>query len=200
MTKSPSSLLIKFSKLISNFFNPLNSLIIYFIIYSAKNSTLRESALQFLPILAFTIIPISGFIFWKVKKKDYTDLDVSNRQQRKSLYFFIAGCILVYLAFIYLRYQEIDWVLFLLFVLLVTMQVSNYFIKSSMHTALNIFVAALLFAIEPIFGGIWLGISVLVGISRIILKRHTLAEVLSGSMIAGVISFIYLYTHIQISN
>ena len=200
MTKSPSPLLITLSKFISNFFNPLNSLVIYFIIYSLKNSTFEESIHHFLPILAITVIPISAFILWKVKKKQFTNIDVSDRHQRKSLYFFIAACILIYLAFIYVKYQEMDWILFFILILLITMQISNYFIKSSMHTALNVFVAALLFALDHRFGILWLGISVLVGISRIILKRHTLSEVLSGTIIASVVSFIYLYTHIQISS
>ena len=200
MLKSPSPTLIKVSKYLSEIFNPMNSLIIYFIVFSSANFSIDESVRQFLPLLLLTIIPISFWIIYHVKTKKYTDTDVSDRKQRKGFYFFIAASILTYLTFVYLRYERTDFVLIFLLILLIAMQISNYFIKSSMHTALNIFVAALLFAIEPIFGGIWLGISVLVGISRIILKRHTLAEVLSGSMIAGVISFIYLYTHIQISN
>ena len=80
------------------------------------------------------------------------------------------------------------------------MQVSNYFIKSSMHTAFNIFVAALFFSINPYIGLIWLGIAILVGFTRIILKRHTIGEVVAGAIIASFISFIYLYANIQYQN
>ncbi|WP_228455498.1 phosphatase PAP2 family protein [Chryseobacterium potabilaquae] len=66
-----------------------------------------------------------------------------------------------------------------------------------MHTAFNIFVAALFFSLNPQAGLIWLGIAVLVGITRIILKRHTVKEVFMGAGIAFVISFIYLYCNIQ---
>ncbi|HQD45325.1 MAG TPA: phosphatase PAP2 family protein, partial [Kaistella sp.] len=75
-----------------------------------------------------------------------------------------------------------------------------YFIKSSMHTAFNVFVAALFFAKSPVLGIFWLGIAVLVGITRIILKRHTVKEVFMGAIIAGVVSFIYLYANIVMSN
>lgn len=197
MTNSPSAAIIYLSKLISNFFNPLHSLVIYFIIYSLKNSSLEKSFQQFLPILLLTIVPISGFMYWKVRKKQYTDLDVSDRQQRKSLYFFISACISLYLVFFYYKNKEIDFVLFFLLFLLILMQISNYFIKSSMHTALNIFVATLLFVVDPIIGCVWFFIAVLTGLSRIILRRHTYKEVLSGALIAGVTSFIYLYTQIQ---
>lgn len=198
MPKTPSSAVLKVSKFISGFFNPMNSLVIYFIVFSTRNFTLAEAAKNFLPIFLITIVPISSWIIYKVRTKKYTNLDVSDRKQRKSLYFFIEGAMIVYLFFVYLKYERIDMVLLFLLILLIVMQISNYFIKSSMHTAINIFIAALFFTLSPIYGLIWIVLSILVGISRIILKRHTSAEVVSGAVIAGIVSFIYLYTHIQI--
>ncbi len=198
MPKTPSSAVLKVSKFISGFFNPMNSLVIYFIVFSTRNFTLAEATQNFLPIFLITIVPISSWIIYNVRTKKYTNLDVSDRKQRKSLYFFIEGAMIVYLFFVYLKYERIDMVLLFLLVLLIVMQISNYFIKSSMHTAINIFIAALFFTLSPLYGLIWLILSILVGISRIILKRHSPAEVLSGALIAGMVSFIYLYTHIQI--
>ncbi len=198
MPKTPSSAVLKVSKFISGFFNPMNSLVIYFIVFSTRNFTLAEATQNFLPIFLITIVPISSWIIYNVRTKKYTNLDVSDRKQRKSLYFFIEGAMIVYLFFVYLKYERIDMVLLFLLVLLIVMQISNYFIKSSMHTAINIFIAALFFTLSPLYGLIWLILSILVGISRIILKRHSPAEVVSGAVIAGMVSFIYLYTHIQI--
>lgn len=198
MPKTPSSAVLKVSNFISGFFNPMNSLVIYFIIFSTRNFTFAEAAQNFLPIFLITILPISSWIIYKVRTKKYTNLDVSDRKQRKSLYFFIEGAMIVYLFFVYLRYERIDMVLLFLLIVLIVMQISNYFIKSSMHTAFNIFVAALMFTLNPIYGLVWLGISIVVGYSRIILKKHSPAEVLSGAVIGGIVSFIYLYTHIQI--
>ena len=198
MPKTPSSAVLKVSKFISGFFNPMNSLVIYFIVFSTRNFTLLEATKNFLPILLITIVPISSRIIYNVRTKKYTNLDVSDRKQRKSLYFFIEGAMIVYLFFVYLKYERIDMILLFLLILLIVMQISNYFIKSSMHTAINIFISALFFTLAPLYGLIWLILSILVGISRIILKRHSPAEVLSGAIIAGSVSFIYLYTHIQI--
>ena len=198
MPKTPSSAVLKVSKFISGFFNPMNSLVIYFIVFSTRNFTLAEATQNFLPIFLITIVPISSWMIYNVRTKKYTNLDVSDRKQRKSLYFFIEGAMIVYLFFVYLKYERIDMVLLFLLALLIVMQISNYFIKSSMHTAINIFIAALFFTLSPLYGLIWLILSILVGISRIILKRHTPAEVVSGAIIAGIVSFIYLYTHIQI--
>lgn len=198
MRKTPSPAVLKVSNFISGFLNPMNSLVIYFIIFSVRNFTISEATQNFLPIFLITIVPISSWIIYNVRTKKYTNLDVSDRKQRKSLYFFIEGAMIVYLFFVYLKYERIDMALLFLLILLIVMQISNYFIKSSMHTAINIFVAALFFTLTPIYGLIWLILSILVGISRIILKRHTPTEVLSGAVIAGIVSFIYLYTHIQI--
>lgn len=198
MPKTPSSAVLKVSKFISGFFNPMNSLVIYFIIFSTRNFTLAEAAKNFLPILLITIIPISSWIIYNVRTKKYTNLDVSDRKQRKSLYFFIEGSMIVYLFFVYLKYERIDMVLLFLLILLIVMQISNYVIKSSMHTAINIFIAALFFTLNPFYGLIWLIISILVAVTRIVLKRHSPAEVLSGAIIGSLVSFIYLYTHILI--
>jgi membrane-associated phospholipid phosphatase len=159
--------------------------------------TSEERMRRFLPIIFILVVPISTWIFWNVKSGRYSNMDVSNRKQRKGLYFFIAGVIIIYFMFEYLKFGIVDLVVVFLMILLLMMQASNYFIKSSMHTAFNIFVAVLFFSQNIIMGIFWLGIAVLVGITRIILKRHTVKEVISGTLIALFVSFIYLYTHIQ---
>lgn len=190
-------IVIFLSKFISNFFNPLTSLFLYFAYYSNKHYDLKKSLYEFLPILLILILPISAWIYWNVRKGNYTNMDVSNRKQRNSLYIFIAVAMLVYLLINFMIDGQIDYTMLFLFILLILMQVSNYFIKSSMHTAINIFAAALFFAQNQILGLAWLFIAVMVGITRIILKRHTPKEVLMGAAIASIVSFFYLYIYIQ---
>lgn len=190
-------IVISLSKFISNFFNPLTSLFLYFAYYSNKHYDLKKSLYEFLPILLILILPISGWIYWNVRRGNYTNMDVSNRKQRNSLYIFIAVAMLVYLLINFMIDGQIDYTMLFLFILLILMQVSNYFIKSSMHTAINVFAAALFFAQNQILGLAWLFIAVMVGITRIILKRHTPKEVLMGAAIAAVVSFFYLYIYIQ---
>ena len=198
MAPTQPTIIETISKLLSKIFNPINSLIFYFILFSFEKCTWQESVLNFIPLFLLIILPVTLWIYWNVKQKRYSDSDVSNRQQRKEFYFFIAASIIAYLTFIYIRYDRIDWVVSFLFILLVTMQISNYFIKSSMHTSLNIFVAAMMLILNPLYGLIWLFISISVGISRVILKRHTPSEVVSGAIIGSIVSFIYIYSQIQI--
>ncbi|WP_336733199.1 phosphatase PAP2 family protein [Chryseobacterium sp. VD8] len=197
MEEKQPSLLHKISRVISDFFNPLLSLFIFFVYMSFLKYSLKESILSFLPILIIVIAPVIIWLIWNVKTGRYTNMDVSNRVQRKTLYIFIGVCVVSYIAYHYFRNGQIDFVMLFILILLFALQISNYFIKSSMHTAFNIFVAALFFALNTTMGIIWLGIATLVGITRIILKRHTPKEVFMGAGIAFIVSFLYLYCHIQ---
>ncbi|WP_336960564.1 phosphatase PAP2 family protein [Chryseobacterium contaminans] len=197
MEEKKSSLLHKISRVISDFFNPLVSLIIFFVYMSAREYTFKESLVYFLPLLLMIIAPVVIWLVWNVKTGRYTNMDVSNRVQRKTLYIFIAACVIIYLIFNYFKNGYIDLVMLFILILLFALQISNFFIKSSMHTAFNIFVAALFFTLDWKMGLVWLGIASLVGLTRIILKRHTVKEVFMGAGIAFVVSFIYLYCNIQ---
>lgn len=197
MEEKQSSLLHKTSRIISDFFNPLLSLFLFFVYMSFLKYSLKNSIMYFLPILLIIILPIMTWLVWNVKTGRYTNMDVSNRVQRKSLYVFIATCVVFYIAFNYFRNGYVDLVMLFILILLFALQISNFYIKSSMHTAFNIFVAALFFALNPTMGLVWLGIAILVGITRIILKRHTPKEVFMGAGIAFMVSFLYLYCNIQ---
>lgn len=197
MEEKKTSLLHKISKVISDFFNPLVSLVIFFVYMSIREYSFKESLLYFLPLLLMIIAPVVIWLVWNVKTGRYTNMDVSNRVQRKTLYVFIAACVIIYLIFNYIKNGYIDLVMLFILILLFTLQISNFFIKSSMHTAFNIFVAALFFTLNWKMGLVWLGIACLVGLTRIILKRHTVKEVFMGAGIAFMVSFIYLYCNIQ---
>lgn len=198
MATGSNLIVIKISKFISNFFNPLVSLLIYFLWFSIENLSAKEATQRFLPILFIVLIPITLWLFWNVKTGKYSNLDVSNRNQRKTLYFFVEATLVVYLLYVFLKNDTVDWILLFLLILLIVMQISNYFIKSSMHTAFNIFVAALFFSQNVWLGFVWLVLAFIIGFTRIILKRHTPKEVLMGGLIGTIVSFIYLYVNIQI--
>ncbi|MEI7487562.1 MAG: phosphatase PAP2 family protein [Chryseobacterium sp.] len=197
MEEKQPSFIHKISKIISDFFNPLTSLFIFFIYMSLREYTFKESVTHFLPILLIVILPVVIWLVWNVKTGRYTNMDVSNRVQRKTLYIFIAVCVTGYMLFNYIKNGYIDFIMLFILILLFSLQISNFFIKSSMHTVFNVFVAALFFALNWKMGILWLGIAALVGITRIILKRHTVKEVFMGAGIAFLVSFIYLYCNIQ---
>ncbi|KQR95657.1 ABC transporter permease [Chryseobacterium sp. Leaf180] len=193
MTTQISSRFDFLYRFISNFFNPMISLFIYFIYMSVEKYSLKEASVHFLPILILTIIPVMGWIIYRVRTGRYTNMDVSNRLQRKSLYYFAESCMVVYLIYFYWQTNLIDLVMLFILILLLVLHFSNLYIKSSMHTAYNVFVAALFYGMNWKIGVIWFLIAALVGFTRIKLKRHTLPEVLLGAGISIFVSFIYLY-------
>lgn len=198
MEQNQNSSLFKVSKVFSDFFNPLVSLILFFIYFSVRNLTSKESWSVFLPAFLIIIVPVVVWLIWNVKTGRYTNLDVSDRKQRKTLYIFIEVCIFLYLLYAHFVQNNVDLRILFVLILLLLMQLSNFFIKSSMHTAFNILVAAFFFA-EDIYAGIvWLIIAILVGITRVIVGRHTPKEVLMGSFIAFLVSFSYIYCQLQI--
>ncbi len=197
MEEKKHSFLFGASKFISDLFNPLVSLCLFFVYTSIRLYSFEDALMHFLPLLLLIILPVVIWITWNVKTGRYTNMDVSNRVQRFSLYFFITASVLVYMVFKYIRNGQVDLVVLFILILLLTMQISNYYIKSSMHTAFNVFVAALYFATDLGWGMAWSGIAALVGLTRVIVGRHTSKEVFMGAGIAVVVSFLYLYCRIQ---
>lgn len=192
MVNKVSPLILKSAKFISNLFNPLFSLLLYFFYVTVKFDSFSVGLKKFILLLILLILPVSFWIYRRVKTGKYSDADVSNREERKSLYNFIIAALAIFILINYIVNKSVDFVMMYLLLLLFVMQISNFFIKSSMHTALNIFTAALFFSQNHTFGIIWLVISLIVGITRIILKKHTLQEVLSGTIIALLVSVIFL--------
>lgn len=192
-------LLTRVSRFISDFFNPIISQLIFFGYFAYLKMGFEEAFNNFLLIIFVVAAPIFGWIYWNVKRGKYTNMDVSDRNQRKSLYFFALFILLIYTAILFFADQNRELLLIIIFniILMVVLQLSNYFIKSSMHTSANIFVAMLFFSIHPSYGGVWFLVAIMVGITRIILKRHTPKEVFAGAGIAFFISLLYLYIHIQ---
>ncbi len=183
------------SQWISKIFHPIISLTIFFVYYGLNNGKgIKENSLQFGLVFGIIILPIAFWITWNVKNQRYSNADVSDRNQRKTLYFFIEGMQMVYLLVYYFINQEVDLMVLFILILTIVMQMSNYFVKSSMHTAFNVLVAFLFFSYSPLLGIIWGTITLIVAISRLILKRHTLSEIIWGTLISFVVSFAYLYT------
>ena len=199
MTKKPAttaqqqSFFYKAAKAVSNFFNPLTSFFLYAVFDLSLHHPPEGLVRHLLPIILILIVPISFWIIWNVRRGRYSNMDVSNRKQRNSLYLVITGLLILYNLYVYLATGLADNRFVILTLLVITMQLSNFWIKSSMHTALNIFVAALFYQELHFLGWAWLAVALLVGYTRIVIGRHTLAEVLAGGCIGTLFSLCYLY-------
>lgn len=158
-----------------------------------KEDFSRASLISFLIIGCF-IIPVIAWMYFKSRNGSYTNFDVSDKKQRRSLFVFAIPLLLIVTILLFATHQSTNLCISVLFalILLIISQITNYFIKSSLHVSLNIYLAALIFISNYKLGIIVLLYTGLIAWSRIKLGRHTLIEVLSGSIIGILMGFMIL--------
>jgi membrane-associated phospholipid phosphatase len=78
-------------------------------------------------------------------------------------------------------------------ILLFILQVVNFRIKSSMHVSLNIYLSFLIMTVNYPVGIIVLLLTAPIGWSRVALGRHSLKEVLSGTVIGLLVSLVMMH-------
>ncbi|MBL7782670.1 MAG: hypothetical protein JNM22_15690, partial [Saprospiraceae bacterium] len=142
------------------------------------------------------VAPILIKSYRGVQKGEYTNYDISDRKQRQSWYVLPTLLLSVVTVALYLSGQSrIIWLatLFAL-VLFVASQVVNLFIKTSLHVGFNAYLGFLALPMSKWMGLAFLLFTIPLAWSRIVLKRHTVPEVIAGAVL-GVLSgwgFLYL--------
>jgi dienelactone hydrolase/membrane-associated phospholipid phosphatase len=140
-------------------------------------------------LIGLAILPITIWMFVKSKSGFYTNFDVSNRRQRVTLFLFIILFLLVTTLTLYITGQP-KYLCFSLLIGTGLITISffvNYIIKSSLHVSLNAYLAICIGIINiPLSIGLFL-FTLIIGWSRIVLKRHSILEVCIG-LVLGVIS------------
>jgi len=152
-----------------------------------------EKALFISGLLVLGIIaPMSIRMYRKSKNGSYTNFDVSDQKQRKSLYYFAMPLLVGVCFILYKTGQSKNLCLgfFLGVVLTVVSQIVNRSIKSSLHVSLNVYLASIIYPLNQFAGLFLLIFTILIGHSRIVLGRHSLKEVLVGAGIGTTISII----------
>ncbi|WP_407497358.1 phosphatase PAP2 family protein [Elizabethkingia meningoseptica] len=187
------SMIEKLSSFISNLFNPIFSFLFFLLYYAFSTMENQEAWLLIGKAILIFALPILGYIYYNVRKGKFTNMDVSNRKQRNSLYYYIIALLFLFIIGSFIAKTAVPHAFYYLTGLLCAMMLSNFWIKSSMHTALNFFVAALFYQLSPVLGFIWGIHTVIIAITRLILKRHTVSEVLAGATLGIIFSLAFVY-------
>jgi membrane-associated phospholipid phosphatase len=193
--RNKSIFLRNIAKMVSTIGNPVVIGLFYGVYI--QYISLMAGHYDFMPII-FTLLmiaPTAAFIYWKVKKKEYTDYDVSNRVKRNSLYNFVLPLIFILNITLFIFNFPIKVKLvaatFLLNVSIAT--ILNKTIKASMHTSFCFLFANLFYPIN-IFIAVFLFFSgFLVLWSRVFLNRHSVKEVVAGFILGNSLGGIYLF-------
>jgi membrane-associated phospholipid phosphatase len=185
---NPQNLLIyKAAQLISIVGHPLVSgsvisILVFFQLFGVRKAFFLSGFILFL-----ISIPAAAWNYYKTKSGAYTNFNVSVRSQRTSMYTVLIGLLAMATLLAWLSHQPKSLLvgLSLCFALVLISFGLNYFLKTSLHTAMSFFLAFGLWQLHTSWGIAMLFMAFLVSSSRLILKRHTLPEILSGSFIGS---------------
>jgi hypothetical protein len=78
--------------------------------------------------------------------------------------------------------------------LVVLSALANLYIKASLHTSVSVFLSLALITLYSASGAVLLSFSVLVALSRLVLKRHTSAEMGAGAIIGLIARAAYIFS------
>jgi hypothetical protein len=179
-----------FAQTISFIFNPLTVILFAPFILVYRTTHDADAAVYWSAYTLIFLMVLALFAIIAVKKKIFTDLDISKREQRPLMFLVSLLLISAYIVSLFILHGP-----FILYVLAISsmlgvsfVSVINRRIKASIHMAA---ITALILPVAISFGQYYLLLLFLlplVGWARIKTKRHTLPEVLVGSTVGGLLS------------
>lgn len=186
--------MLKFAQFVSVVGHPLLTIPVFTAIALFKNGNIGNAIFVSFLIIGCIFIPLLLWMYIKSRNGSYTNFDVSDRKQRKSLFLFAIPLLLIVTVVLYKTNQSENLRITVLFALILTVvsQIVNFFIKSSLHVSLTIFLASLLYTFDYRIGIIVLLFTGLLAWSRVKLKRHTVKEVICGFLTGTCVGLLML--------
>lgn len=175
----------KLAKAISVLGHPLLTLAIFTLLIAFHLYDSVKAFLISLLIIGFVVIPVTLRNYIKVRNKEYTNFDVSDRRQRESFYPFT---IILLLLITIIEYFIPDTKEFFVgtccaLLMIITTAVVNFKIKSSLHTSVSIYLSVIYFNFNSNVALLLCCLTFLIAVSRLVLKRHTVIEIITGACI-----------------
>jgi hypothetical protein len=145
------------------------------------------SAALIVSVVVGISLVVFGFSLWQVRRGRWRDIDASARSERTSLNVFLAAVLLsgAAIGFAQLTDPGLPLGLLLSGVLIVGAMLASRWIKLSLHASFATFAVSLLWPLK--LWHIALASVAAAGIcwSRVMLARHTVFEVVAGSLLGG---------------
>lgn len=175
--------------------HPLSMLSVFTLLISFQlYDAIKAFILSFI-VIGVVVIPVAIRNYIKVKNKEYTNFDVSDQKQRQSFYPF--AIILLSIAAIVLYFIPDTTAFFIgtscALLMVGCSAIINFKIKTSLHTSVSIFLAVTYLNLSLLTFLLLLSFSVLIAASRVVLRRHTLVEIITGACIGVAFAIINNY-------
>lgn len=184
----------KFASFISVIGHPLLTLSMFSIFALFHYEEFRKALLHSSLIVAGIFLPLSLKMYLNSRDGTYTNFDVSNKTQRQSWYVFAIFILLVVTVILFVTEQPRTLRFSVLFslILLITSQLINYRIKSSLHVSFTIYLSFLIIPMNLKIGILFLTFTILIAWARLTLARHTFKEIVAGTIIGFTIGTSWL--------
>lgn len=183
------------ARIISYISNPIFIFVFlpYFLVYKTTRS--EAAAWYWTIITSYFLLTFVLFVFIGVKKKFFSDIDVSNREQRPVLYLMGAVLTILYLFTLFILHgPQILFITILGIILgILLASIINMKIKASVHVAA---ISGLLTSFGIIYRGYFLLLLLLIpviGWSRVKIRRHTVTEVIIGAILGSLLTLIMYF-------
>ena len=185
----------KIANFISIIGHPLFTIPAFVAIVMFSNEDFKTASFISFLIIGCILVPLMLRMYIKSKNGTYTNFDVSDRKQRKTMFTFVIPLLITITLILFIMHQNNNLCISMLSatILLLISQMVNLFIKSSLHVSLNIYLSFLLMTHSFIMGIVLLLFTGLLGWSRIVLGRHTQKEVWVGGAIGMSIGLLMFY-------
>ena len=187
LLKTPQPTRVRIARYVSNILSPLTislPFIFFVALYHAQN--MLTALLYTLIILFFISFGPMVYILVGVRMGKFTDADVSMRSQRVGPFLFGITSALIGLATLFFTHgpKNLQTLLLITIVSGFVMMIVTFWWKISIHASSLAAAATLLTAL---YGSIVLPAFVLLAAvcwSRVVLRRHTLGQVVAGSLVS----------------
>lgn len=172
--------------------------IIVYMVLSHSNLTKTQSMI-IIPLVCFLnlIVPFI-YILIAYKKKMIKDLDMTNRKERLiPLIIFITSFLLTTILIYRIGLKELGNIFLFFSIILILNGIITLFWKISLHMAINIVGFLLLI---HYYGSIMMVFVIAIPLvywSRLILKKHTVTQLLMSFLLNGAITYYFLFTSLS---
>lgn len=184
----------KIASWISIIGNPLVTVSLFIVFVSSVLFTPKEALWLSFLVIGCVALPVGVNNYLKTKKGHYTNFDLSDRQQRHDVYPRLIFLIALITAILFGTHAPISFCIGSLIFLgmMIGSYLVNFKLKASMHTSISFFLALSLLKLNIPAGILMLLFAALISYSRLVLKRHTLSEVIAGGLL-GIVFGLLLY-------
>lgn len=191
-----NSMVHQIARWISSLGHPILTIPAFAIWFEFTHEPAAKAWLVSALIVGIVVLPLSYKTWRGFKKGAYSNMDVSNREERKRWFRIPIISMLLLTAAMYFGFHDLPLTIAVgaITVMLFAFKLVNqYAIKASLHVGVNAYLALVALSMNTKLFGVIGAITLVVGWSRVVLKRHTLAEVLVGALLGAFFGAVAAY-------